>query len=81
MLAVMNGHFSVAQILVEHGAQVDCADKNLHTALHAAVSGTYVLVNIAIIECMYCNIPVQGKVLRVTICINTYACKIQRIQL
>lgn len=38
MLAVMNGHFDVAQILVEHGAQVDCADKYLHTALHAAVS-------------------------------------------
>ena len=38
MLAVMNGHFGVAQILVEHGAQVDCANKNLHTALHAAVS-------------------------------------------
>ena len=39
MLSVMNGHHGVAQILVEHGAQVDCADKNLHTALHAAVSG------------------------------------------
>jgi len=38
MLAVMNGHFNVAQILVEHGAQVDCTDKSLHTALHAAVS-------------------------------------------
>jgi len=49
MLAVMNGHFSVAQILVEHGAQVDCTDKNLHTALHAAVSKCYIcMLNIGI---------------------------------
>ena len=38
MLAVMNSHFVVAQLLVEHGAQVDCPDKSLHTALHASVS-------------------------------------------
>ena len=38
MLAVMNSHFGVAQLLVEHGSQVDCPDKSLHTPLHAAVS-------------------------------------------
>ena len=38
MLSVMNGHYAVAQLLVEHGAQVDCPDKMLYTALHAAVS-------------------------------------------
>ena len=38
MLAVMNSHYVVGQLLVEHGAQVDCPDKSLHTALHAAVS-------------------------------------------
>jgi len=38
MLAVMNSHFTVAQLLVEHGAQVDGADKSFHTPLHAAVS-------------------------------------------
>ena len=38
MLAVTNGHCDVAQILVDHGAQVDCTDKHLRTALHRAVS-------------------------------------------
>ena len=38
MLAVTNGHTDVAQVLVEHGAHVDCTDKHLHTALHRAVS-------------------------------------------
>jgi len=38
MLAVTPGHTEVAQLLLDHGAQVDCADKNLRTALHRAVS-------------------------------------------
>ena len=38
MLAVTSGHNEVAQLLVDHGAQVDCTDKNLRTALHRAVS-------------------------------------------
>ena len=38
MLAVNNGHSDVAQVLVEHGAHVDCTDTHLHTALHRAVS-------------------------------------------
>ena len=40
MLAVTPGHSEVALLLVEHGAQVDCTDKNLRTALHRAVSCT-----------------------------------------
>ena len=40
MLAVTPGHHEVAQLLVNHGAQVDCTDKNLRTALHRAVSYT-----------------------------------------
>ena len=38
MLAVTNGHANVVQALIEQGAQVDCADKYLCTALHRAVS-------------------------------------------
>ena len=40
MLAVSNetGHSEVAQVLVDHGARVDCTDKHLRTALHRAVS-------------------------------------------
>ncbi len=38
MLAVTPGYNEVAQLLVDHGAQVDCTDKNLRTALHRAVS-------------------------------------------
>ena len=38
MLAVTPGYNEVAQLLVDHGPQVDCTDKNLRTALHRAVS-------------------------------------------
>ena len=38
MLAVTAGHAEVATLLVDHGAQVDCTDKHLRTALHRAVS-------------------------------------------
>ena len=38
MLAVTNGNSELAQLLVDHDAQVDCTDKHLRTALHRAVS-------------------------------------------
>lgn len=38
MLAVTNGHAGVVHTLLEYGAQVDCTDKHLCTALHRAVS-------------------------------------------
>ena len=38
MLAVTNGNSELAQVLVDHDAQVDCTDKHLRTALHRAVS-------------------------------------------
>ena len=38
MLAVTKGHSDVAQVLVDSGANVDCTDKHLCTALHRAVS-------------------------------------------
>ena len=45
MMAVTNGHCEVAQLLVDHGAHVDCTDKHLNTALHRAVSTCIVLPN------------------------------------
>lgn len=38
MLAVSNGHTNVVQVLVDYGAQLDCVDKHMCTALHRAVS-------------------------------------------
>ena len=38
MLAATSGHQQVVQLLMDHGAQVDCTDKNYRTALHRAVS-------------------------------------------
>ena len=40
MLAVTNGNSELAQLLVDHDAQVDCTDKHLRTALHRAVSNS-----------------------------------------
>ena len=41
MLAVTNGNSKLAQVLVDHDAQVDCTDKHLRTALHRAVSNSF----------------------------------------
>ena len=41
MLAVTNGNSDLAQVLVDHDAQVDCTDKHLMTALHRAVSDEF----------------------------------------
>ena len=41
MLAVTNGNSELAQLLVDHDAQVDCTDKHLRTALHRAVSSNF----------------------------------------
>ena len=41
MLAVTNGNSELAQVLVDHDAQVDCTDKHLRTALHRAVSNSF----------------------------------------
>ena len=41
MLAVTNGNSDLAQVLVDHDAQVDCTDKHLRTALHRAVSDEF----------------------------------------
>ena len=38
MLAVINNHIQVAQLLVDHGAHVDAHDKYFRTALHRAVA-------------------------------------------
>jgi ankyrin repeat protein len=44
MLAVTNGNSELAQVLVDHDAQVDCTDKHLRTALHRAVSNNFLAI-------------------------------------
>ena len=41
MHAVINGNSELAQLLVDHDAQVDCTYKHLRTALHRAVSSNF----------------------------------------
>ena len=50
MLAVTNGNSELAHVLVDHGAQVDCTDKHLRTALHRAVS-TYNVKSNMFVSC------------------------------
>ena len=45
MLAVTNGNSELAQVLVDHDAQVDCTDKHLRTALHRAVSKSIIVMH------------------------------------
>ena len=46
MLAVTNGNSELAQLLVDHDAQVDCTDKHLRTALHRAVSKNVLTIHV-----------------------------------
>ncbi len=48
-MAVTSGHNDVGQLLVDHGAQVDCTDKNLRTALHRSVSCNPISLSILIL--------------------------------